>query len=365
MNKKRCEKMFRAVVEACDPAKRVANAISAQPMKAGDVYGIAVGKAAQAMARGAGRVKRGVCVSHYRDAAPLPLGWELYLGAHPVPDESSLVAGDAVIDLVASARANDQILALISGGASAMIERPAIPFAQFREEIAAVMSSGASIREINRARIQRSLIKGGKLAERSLAPIRTLIVSDVIGDAPEVIGSGPTIAHRERDSVEVVAPMESALDAMQLALEDDDPKLYIRRLFPLEGDVEHVARELAALASTRVVAGGEPTLVVPDDHGEGGRAQHLALLLARAFAGRGRCAFVVGTDGVDGPATRGAQTPAGAFVDGRTWERIRAAGIDPEHALVRRDSSTALRAAGALVVTGPTGINHGDLVMLG
>ncbi|HEY0250161.1 MAG TPA: DUF4147 domain-containing protein, partial [Kofleriaceae bacterium] len=154
-----CERMFREVVEACDPAVRVRAALDRSRLRP-EVYGIAVGKAAQAMVRGAGPVTRGVCVSNFKRDA-LPAGWAFYPGAHPEPDDSSVRAADAVVDLVASTPAHAELLVLVSGGASAMIERPTIPLAQFRAEIAAVMASGADIREINRERIRRSQIKGG------------------------------------------------------------------------------------------------------------------------------------------------------------------------------------------------------------
>ena len=104
---------------------------------------------------------------------------------------------------------------------------------------------------------------------------------------------------------------------------------------------------------------------VPANHGEGGRAQQLALELARQLRGVSRAAFVVGSDGSDGPAPASRPTPAGAYVDGATWDAIANANIDPSAALERRDAGTALAAIGALVVTGPTGVNHADVVVIG
>jgi hydroxypyruvate reductase len=114
-----------------------------------------------------------------------------------------------------------------------------------------------------------------------------------------------------------------------------------------------------------VVAWGEPSVRVPTDHGEGGRAQQLALALARELRGAAIAAFVVSSDGVDGPPPRGRPAPAGAYVDHETWDAITAKGIDPQRALDRCDAGTALDAVGALVVTGPTGINHADVVVIG
>jgi glycerate 2-kinase len=100
-------------------------------------------------------------------------------------------------------------------------------------------------------------------------------------------------------------------------------------------------------------------------HGAGGRAQQLALLVARSLRGSARGALVIGTDGIDGPPPPDRPSPAGAWVDGTTWDAILAAGIDPATALAACDAGTVLAAAGALVVTGPTGINHADLIMVG
>jgi glycerate 2-kinase len=141
---------------------------------------------------------------------------------------------------------------------------------------------------------------------------------------------------------------------------------------PLVGDVRACAERLVDLVGVSdakvhgtYVAWGEPTLRVPEDHGEGGRAQQLALLLAKALRGTNLIAMAIGSDGIDGPPPKGRAAPAGAIVDGSTWDAIVSAGHDPERALARCDAGTVLDAVGALVVTGPTGINHGDLVVIG
>src|SRR5262249_26839084 len=107
------------------------------------------------------------------------------------------------------------------------------------------------------------------------------------------------------------------------------------------------------------------TVRVPRAHGSGGRSQQLALVLARELRGAPHSAFVVGTDGIDGPPPPDRPSPAGAWVDGATWDAIAARGIDPAAALAACDAGTALSALGALVVTGPTGINHADLILVG
>lgn len=359
-----CEAVFREAVIACDPAARVRVALERDPLAGRDVIGLAIGKAALAMARGAGPVTRGLVVTTVDDQRGLPGGWRLVLSTHPVVSEHGVAAGADAITMVETARIDDVVLALISGGASSLVEQPidGLSLDEFRDRVHAVMASGAPIHEINRVRTALSALKGGKLAARSAAPVVTLVVSDVIGDDPRVIGSGPTVCEpmRDRDRVDVVAPMACFGAEVVEALAARS--IEARRLVdPIADDVAEVAERLPAESGV-VVAWGEPTVRVPEPHGSGGRAQQLALELARRLRGTQRSAFVAGSDGVDGPSPRGA---AGAYVDGATWDAIVHAGLDPEDALRRCDAGTVLDAAGALVVTGPTGINHADVVILG
>ncbi len=361
------------------------------------------------MARGA-PVERGIAVVPAGGAAgPAPAaGWRVIEASHPEPDERSVAAGRAVRGLAEGAAAGDLVIALISGGASALAEQPRIPLGELRALIGALMAAGAPIGELNAVRGALSDLKAGRLALACAAPIVTLVASDVVGDRLDVVGSGPTIgpwlatpgapvdaglaedARRLRaiailerhglavpaalaapipprpvaraDRALLVAPMAAFADAACEALAASG--LRARRLDPpLDGDVAAAAHRLAA-AAPPLVAWGEPTLHVPADHGDGGRAQQLALALARLVRGTPRALLVAGTDGVDGPPPRtGRPPPAGAFIDGGTWDAIRAAGVDPDRALARCDAGPALAAAGALFVPGPTGVNHADVVL--
>jgi hydroxypyruvate reductase len=363
-----CTTAFYEAVAVCDPAARVREALAQQPLRGRDVIGLAIGKAAIAMARGAGPVARGLVVAPRRPGSQvvdeLSAGWTICYAAHPMPDDSSFAAGAQVLELVAGATVDDVVLALVSGGASSLVEQPlaGIDIDEYRARVRAVMASGASIQELNRVRTELSAIKGGKLAARSAAPVVTLVVSDVIGDDPRVIGSGPTVGEplRAGDRALVVAPIASFGVAISEALADR--AIDSRRIAqPIAEDVAVVADGLAHEHGV-VVAWGEPTVRVPERAGSGGRAQQLALELARRLRGTDRSAFVAGSDGIDGPSPRGA---AGAYVDGTTWDAIGAMRIDAAAALERCDAGTALDAVGALVVTGPTGINHADVVILG
>jgi len=408
------EAVMRDVIAAGDPAARVREALG-DPEVAARLAGrrrfaIAVGKAALAMARGAGEVAAGIAVVPRGGGGELPRGWRLLEAAHPEPDERSVAAGLELQAFVRAPRDIDVIIALISGGASALAEVPIIPLPEFVATIRGVMAAGAPIDEINAVRGALSAIKAGQLAQAAVAPIVTLAVSDVIGDSLAVIGSGPTVgpwlaspgaflddgtaARRSRareilerhgvpvplvlleepparpsiirsDYARVIAPMASAAHAAVRALSSRGVMTTLLEA-PITGEIAAAARMLATRGGAMsFVAWGEPTLRIPEVHGTGGRAQQLALMLARELRGTARGAFVVGTDGIDGPPPRDRPAPAGAWVDGTTWDAIVAAGHDPAAALATCDAGTALAAVGALSVTGPTGINHADLVIGG
>ena len=364
-----CEDAFREAVGACDPARLVREELAARPLGGVDVYALAIGKAALAMARGAGPVARGLAIAPQLDGAPLPLGWTARDAAHPEPDERSLAAGAAAIELVESAGEGDVVLALVSGGASALVEQPAegVTLEALRDEVRAVMASGAPIHAINAVRTRLSALKGGKLARRSRAPVVTLVASDVVDDDPHVIGSGPTVADRPGDRTHVIAPLGLFDDELWDALARRGVALLGLHQLAASVDIEAAQLLEAVVESTlpSLIAYGEPTVQLPRDHGEGGRAQQLALALARGLRGTRLSAFVAGSDGIDGPPPRGRPAPAGAYVDGTTWDAIAAAGFDPQRALERCDAGTALAAVGALVVTGATGINHADVAIIG
>lgn len=340
-----CEAAFVAAVRACDPG----NAVRMMMPHARQLVGLAIGKAAAAMARGAGPLSRGLVITVADE--PVPAGWRVMLSSHPVPDAASVAAALAAQSLVDSCTAEETLVCLISGGTSALVELPrdGLTLEELVERTSRAMAAGASIRELNALRTDLSAIKGGKLVAACKARVVTLIVSDVIGDDPHVIGSGTTV----RDETIVVAPMASFGVAIATGLRAH----YLAE--PFAADVRDVADALAATGGL-VVGWGEPTVHVPAGHGEGGRAQQLALELAARFRGTERVAFIAGSDGIDGP-TRA----AGAYVDGTTWDAIRAAGIDAEDALRRCDAGRALDAVGALVITGPTGINFGDVMIVG
>ena len=387
------EDAFATAVEqhhAALPAE-IAQALDASGYAGRPRFGLALGKVAQAMARALGAVERGIVVTPFDDGAPLPAGWTRLVSSHPTVDERALVAGDAAIELVEGAPAEAVVVALISGGASALVEAPLVPLPELVRITGSLARLGAPIAELNAVRIALSAIKGGKLSARAIAPVVTLAVSDVIGDDLATIGSGPTIAGDParqraaalrvlaRHELTVPAILTAPVEAVVLA------QAYARVVIPMGRFARrfHAALRSAGVTislradpiTTEVERGllfrsppavmwGEPVVVVPPEHGEGGRMQHLALSAVRAFAGLDRCLFAIGTDGQDGPPPAQRPTPAGAYIDGKTSDAMTRANVDLQRALVTRDAGNALAAVGALVVTGPTGINHADIVVV-
>jgi hydroxypyruvate reductase len=429
----RLEALFHATLAGLDPAARVTAALRDRSWSPRSALVVAAGKAALAMAAGAtaylqGRgigLAGGVVVApgpgriSYKNAplAELPPELSVLAGGHP---QRSVRAARAVRDAVAGAPPGAEILALISGGASALMALPA-PGLDLDDKIAAVSAvyaGGAPIHDLNTVRKHLSAIKGGRLAAIAPVPILTLVSSDVVGDDLATVGSGPTLPDpgtfarayhivastagwdrlppavrtsleqgvagqvaetpalpRPGDRALLVAGTGALLDqaAAAAASAGMSARIVLRGV---TGDVADVAGRVAAQARRIeaagpggpdvLVAGGEPTITLPRPCGTGGRAQHLALLLARdlARAGTGNrppgvTVLVAGSDGIDGNSEA-----AGAVIDGRTWDAVRAMGLDPERALAQRDAFSVLHPVGATLVTGPTGVNHADLILI-
>jgi hydroxypyruvate reductase len=294
-----------------------------------------------------------------------------------------------LLEFIGQPSAADRFVVLLSGGASALCALPApgVTLEEKRRITSELMHSGAPIAAINRVRRQLSALKGGKLAAR-LAPAQfvTLAISDVPDDEPAVIGSAPTwrddLPATSQPPYVVIAGLDDALEAMAQAAAAAG---FVVTRFGrcLYGSVTtEVPRILAAIESLSaqgdrpqlLLAGGEP-LVEVRGGGRGGRAQELALRLGVALSpGTGGAwavhdvsarrqvgivGLVAGTDGSDGPTAA-----AGGFFDAATPLRVAAAGLDLARVLVDNDSHTALEAIGDLFVTGPTGTNVADVLMV-
>jgi hydroxypyruvate reductase len=329
--------------------------------------------------------------------------------SHPVPTESSVAAATRALEIAHNATENDLVLVLMSGGASALWTAPAdgLTLEEKQHVTRGLLASGARISEINCVRKHLSRIKGGRLAHAA-APARvvTLAISDVPGDDPSAIGSGPTIGDPTSlaDARAILSDRKVDLaPAVAAALSDernetpppDDPSFagndYILVSRPadalaaaekiaeqlgykvqvlgdaIEGEARDVARDHAALAlecKTRgeriaIMSGGEVTVTVTGK-GKGGPNQEYALSLVDALKGaKGICALAADTDGIDG-GEGSAGDPAGAIVDPTTPERAASHGLIPANFLQNNDSTGFFGILGDLVVTGPTRTNVND-----
>ncbi len=390
--------VFLAGVARADPAAAVRAAVESM---AAPQSIVALGKAGVAMARAALEAYPGtrcLVVTNAENAVPLP-GAEVLIGGHPVPDEGSLAAGRALLAAVAAAEG--PVLALISGGGSALAVAPrdGVTLVDKAEVSRLLLGAGLDIRAMNLVRQNLSQIKGGGLARACPARIDALILSDVIGDDLSAIASGPTAAPLgspgearsllEAQGLWARMPKSCRLSLTRAAADSAGfpapPPEGTARLVgsnrlsteamlaaapeavldpvPLEGDVGCAALRVAARArrgAGTTLWGGETTVILQGG-GTGGRNQELALRVARALQDFDRpWAFLSGgTDGRDGPTDA-----AGALVDGGTLARITAAGLDAGAMLAVNDSHPALAAAGDLLITGGTGTNVADLQVL-
>ena len=381
------------------------------------VWTIAVGKAAVPMAEAASErlasvMADAIVVTRHGHGGSVT-GLCVLEAGHPIPDESGLraaVAGARVADRVGE---RDLVLCLLSGGGSALLAAPpeGLLLEDLSEPTRVLLGSGAPIEQVNTVRRHLSMLQGGQLARRlHPATVVTLALSDVIGDTPESIASGPTapdptsfndaidVLHSRdlwervptavRDHLrrgadgriadtpkpsdptfrasifEVIGSNATFLDAVEHSA--GERRLPVLRIAePLVGEARDVGRALARRAAgarrdhpgqTLLVAGGETTVSLRGD-GRGGRNQELALAAALELEGvEAVCVAALATDGSDGVTDS-----AGAIVDGGTIGLARRAGLDPDEALDRNDSHAVLAASGDLLFTGPTRTNVADV----
>jgi glycerate 2-kinase len=418
----------RAGVRAADPAAAVRRLVTARRdgLRVGDallpvpvggrVHLLAIGKAAAAMADAAARIAGpealGLVVTPAGSPVPrssLPVRF----GEHPVPGAGSLRAGAALLRHARETDERDAVLFLISGGGSAVAELPLEPLTigDVARTTRVLLASGAAIGEMNAIRRHLSAVKGGRLAAATTAGRHaTVAISDVVGDAPENIASGPTVADpstfaraatvvrsyrlrralpprvvrwlddgRRGDHAEtpkwgdpafrgatfhLAATNRTSVDA---AVSEARSRGYRTRLVaaPVVGETQtaarRFARHLVGLAAggtpSALIGGGETTVTLGRRPGRGGRNQEFALAVASELAGHARTLVLsLGTDGIDGPTDA-----AGGWVDDGTMERARRRRVDLDAACRRHAAYAALRAVGGLVRTGPTGTNVMDL----
>lgn len=401
--------MFSAAVQAADPLTGIKAHLPAKPQ--GKTVVIGAGKGAAQMARALETVWEGpiegIVVTRYGYGCETK-HIEIIEASHPVPDAAGLVASRRLVAAVSDLTADDLVIALICGGGSALLPAPPEGMT-LEDEIAvneALLASGAPISSMNVVRKHLSTIKGGRLAAATKARVVSLIVSDIPGDNPAFVASGPTVpdGSTRNDALAIVNQYKLALPQAAVvhlsspaadAPRPDDAR-FIRNehhviasagvsleaaaavarshgITPailsdsIEGEARDVALVHAAIARevlgkdrpfakpAVILSGGETTVTLRGKGGRGGRNGEFALAVALAIDGHDLHLLAADTDGIDG-----SEDNAGAFADGQTVTRLRDAGLDPRRLLDGNDSYSGFAAIGDLFETGPTGTNVND-----
>lgn len=370
----------------------------------GKIKLVAAGKAAWQMAKAASnylgeRLEQGIVITkygHVRGELPRIRCCE---AGHPVPDEGSFDAARKALALTENLTKDDTVLFLLSGGGSALFELPLIPAEELQDVTRQLLACGADIVEINTLRKRLSAVKGGRFAQHCApAKVFSIILSDILGDPPDMIASGPTCPDSSTcaDAMEIVRRYDLSLrEETKRLLTVETPKALANAQWMITGSVRELcdaaarscrklgyepffltdrlccqAREagsvMASILRTHAgdgkklafLAGGE-TVVRLTGSGKGGRNQELALAAAEGISGLSNAAlFSVGSDGTDGPTDA-----AGGFVDGATRQRLLEKGIHIDQVLLNNDAYHALQRTDGLIFTGPTGTNVNDVTV--
>ena len=367
----------------------------------GRILLVAVGKAAWQMAHTAvaalGRVDEGIVITKYGHVRGTIPGVTCYEAGHPVPDENSFAATEKVLTMVQNLTNQDTVLFLLSGGGSALFEKPLIPGTELQELTNRLLAGGADIVEMNTIRKRLSAVKGGRFALACApAKIFSIVLSDILGDPLDMIASGPAVPDSSTSEQAIAIARKYRLPLSKEALTcltQETPKILNNVTTQITGSVRELgkaaadacrtlsytpilltdrlcceAREagsfLGSIAHTHAgqgqklafIAGGE-TIVHLTGNGLGGRNQELALAAAPELSGlAGCCVFSIGSDGTDGPTDA-----AGGYTDGDTCASLAAHGLDVFTVLQNNNAYPALKAVDGLVITGATGTNVNDV----
>ena len=397
-------KIIHAALAAAMPDAAVRAALENAHFSDGRVVLVAAGKAGWQMAKAASqqlgsRIDGGVVVTKYDHSKGPIANLDIYEAGHPVPDASSFRATRAAIDAVSGLTEKDTVLFLLSGGGSALFEKPLIPEEDLNRLTKELLACGADIVEMNTVRKRFSAVKGGRFAQLCQpAKVFTIVLSDVLGDRLDMIASGPAYpdASTTEDALRIVSKYDLTLtEQMRQLLMVDTPKEQGNVQTHITGSVRQLciaaeavctelgyetliltdqlsctARDAGVFLSNiarynsgsgrkmAFLAGGE-TVVHLTGHGLGGRNQELALAAAEGIAGLDAAVFSVGSDGTDGPTDA-----AGGYVDGTTRDILKAQHILISDVLADNDAYHALEKCGGLIKTGATGTNVNDISVL-
>ena len=384
-----------------DAAVRRALESEAFHPQGGRILLVAVGKAAWQMAHTAvaalGRVDEGIVITKYGHVRGTIPGVTCYEAGHPVPDENSFAATEKVLTMVQNLTDKDTVLFLLSGGGSALFEKPLIPGAELQELTHRLLAGGADIVEMNTIRKRLSAVKGGRFALACApAKIFSIVLSDILGDPLDMIASGPAVPDSStgEQAIAIARKYRLPLSKEALAcLTQETPKILNNITTQITGSVRELSKAAAAACRTlgytpilltdrlcceareagsflgsiarthagqgqklAFIAGGE-TIVHLTGNGSGGRNQELALAAAPELSGlSGCCVFSIGSDGTDGPTDA-----AGGYTDGDTCASLAAHGLDVFTVLQNNNAYPALKAVDGLIITGATGTNVNDV----
>ena len=397
------DEIIKSALRAVRPDEAVTRALRDIAPR-GRVRLVAAGKAAWQMAKTArdclgSRIERGVVVTKYGHVMGPIESVDCYEAGHPVPDENSFLGTQAALDLVQGLTAEDTVLFLLSGGGSALFEKPLVSGAELQDITGQLLACGANIVEINTIRKRLSAVKGGRFAQLCApAQVFAVVLSDILGDPLDMIASGPACPDSSTCAQALSIAQKYGLRLSQEALallHKETPKALSNVTTQITGSVRELCRAagetcralgyepvlltdllacqakeagsfLASILRTHAgggkrlafIAGGE-TVVVLTGKGKGGRNQELALAAAEGIDGLdGAAVFSVGSDGTDGPTDA-----AGGYADGSTAQALREQGISISQTLRDNDAYHALEACGGLIITGPTGTNVNDVAV--
>lgn len=399
------DKIIRESIRKVLPDEAVAQALAGKKFGKGKVVVVAAGKAAWQMAKAAAdilesSIDAGVVVTKYGHVKGEIPKMKCFEAGHPVPDENSFIGTQAALELVDGLQAEDTVLFLLSGGGSALFEKPLIPQEELTDITEQLLACGADIVEMNTIRKRLSAVKGGKFAKFcEPAHVYSIVLSDILGDPLDMIASGPAYPDSAtcEKALDVVEKYQLKLSPQAIGLlHEETPKVLENVETVITGSVRNLCRAaseasrelgyepivltdqlaceareagsfLAAIAkshqdstkSLAFLAGGE-TVVHLTGKGKGGRNQELALSAADGIAGLENTAiFSFGSDGTDGPTDA-----AGGYSDGTTREKLLEAGVDIYQVLRQNDAYHALEKTGGLIFTGATGTNVNDVAVL-
>lgn len=399
------DRIIRESIQKVLPDEAVSRALTGRQFGGGRIYVVAAGKAAWQMAKTAAeilgeRMEAGVVVTKYDHVKGEIAKMQCFEAGHPVPDASSFAGTQAALQLVENLREEDTVLFLLSGGGSALFEKPLIPEEELADITKQLLACGADIVEINTIRKRISGVKGGKFAKIcEPAQVFSIVLSDILGDPLDMIASGPAYPDSttcaQASAIVEKYQLKFSDQAMEL-LGQETPKTLSHVETMITGSVRDLckaaadacralgyepvvltdqlsceAREagafLAAIAkshqdsekSLAFLAGGE-TVVHLTGKGMGGRNQELALAAAEGIAGLiDTAVFSIGSDGTDGPTDA-----AGGYSDGETKALLEKQNIDIYQVLQQNDAYHALEKSGGLIMTGATGTNVNDVAVL-